>query len=423
MTTHKPLEDFDLMAPAVQACPYPFYDRLRAEAPVYRMPGTGFFLVTTYELCREVMRQPDLFASGVSPMALKPSGVPQEVIDLYSNEGWLPTASCSTSDPPRHTWVRKLLDRLFTVSKVRALAPTLERMSHELIDGFAAKGQCEFVRDFAHPLPMMIIADQIGVPREDLARFKAWSDAIVEPFSMMITREREIECGRQVVEMQQYFAALIEQRRREPQEDLLTLLAQAHGPEGASAGSGGELIEMRELLTIITVDLLASGNETTTAALASGLKLLIEDPAPIAEIRRDPKLLETLAEEVLRLESPAQGMFRRVTADTTLGGVALREGDHLSLRFGAANRDDSQFPHATRIDLHRPQPGKHLALGIGRHHCIGAALARQELIIAFGALLSRLSGFRLTPGTPTPEYTPSFFGRNLRELHVSFDAA
>ena len=370
--------------------------------------------MTSYELCREVMRQPDLYASGVSPMALKPSGVPQEVIDLYTNTGWLPTASCSTSDPPRHTWVRKLLDRLFTVSKVRELAPVIERMSHELIDGFAARGQCEFVRDFAHPLPMMIIADQIGVPRTDLAKFKAWSDAIVEPFSMMITREREIECARQVVEMQQYFAALIEERRREPRDDLLTVMAQANGPDGNP-------IEMRELLSIITIDLLASGNETTTAALASGLKLLIEDPAPIAEMLREPKLLEPLAEEILRLESPAQGMFRRVTADTTLGGATLRAGEHLSLRFGSANRDESTFPNATRIDLHRPHPGKHLALGIGRHHCIGAALARQELIVAFRALLGRLHGFRLTPSTPAPEYVPSFFGRNLRSLFVSFE--
>ena len=172
-----------------------------------------------------------------------------------------------------------------------------------------------------------------------------------------------------------------------------------------------------------SIDLLASGNETTTAALASGLKLLIEDPEPIARVRRDPKLLETLAEEVLRLESPAQGMFRRVTADTTLGGIPLREGELLSLRFGSANRDESQFPHAARIDLDRAHPGKHLALGIGRHHCIGAALARQELISAFGALLGRCGTFRLTPGSAPPEYVPSFFGRNLRELHVSFDPA
>jgi cytochrome P450 len=410
----KPLGDYDLMAPATQSCPYEFYARLRHEAPIYRMPNTGFYLITSFDLAREVIRQPDLFASGVSPMALKPGGVPQAIIDLYANEGWLPTASCSTSDPPRHTWVRHLLDRLFTVGKVREMTPYMERIANELIDGFADRGECEFVRDFAHPLPMMIIADQIGVPRTDLGRFKAWSDAIVEPFSMMITPERELECARLVVEMQHYFAERIEERRRRPHTDLLTIIAQAADPDGKP-------IEMRELLSILTIDLLASGNETTTAALASGLKLLIDDPAPIAEIERDPALVETLAEEILRLESPAQGMFRRVTADTVLGSVSLRAGDLLSLRFGAANRDETQFRDANRIDLRRPQPGKHLAFGIGRHHCIGAPLARQELIVSFRALLGRLRNFRVIAGAEEPAYVPSFFGRNLRSLHVAFD--
>lgn len=176
---------------------------------------------------------------------------------------------------------------------------------------------------------------------------------------------------------------------------------------------------LQEQLTIITIDLLASGNETTTAAITSGLLLLIRDPAALAAVRADRELLHNLAEEILRLESPAQGMFRRVTQDTVLGGVQLREGELLSLRFGAANRDELQFPDAERIDLQRNQPGKHLALGIGRHHCIGAQLARQELISAFGGLLDRYDSFALTPGQPEPSYTPSFFGRNIRELYVT----
>jgi cytochrome P450 len=412
MTVEKrSLADYDLMDPAVQQCPYAFYALTRAQAPLYRMPSTGFWLVTSFELCREVIRQPDLYASGVSPMALKPGGVLPEVIDEFA-KGWLPLASCSTSDPPRHTRVRAFLEPLFTVKRVRAMRPLIDRTVGELLDGLAGRTEIEFVREFSHPLPMIVIAQLIGVPAVDLARFKAWSDAIVEPFSLMVSREREIECARLVVEMQHYFAALLEERRREPRDDLLTELVRA----SADPSMG---FDLREQLTILTIDLLASGNETTTAAITSGLKLLIDDPAPVAAIRRDPALLENLAEEILRLESPAQGMFRRVTRDTTLGGVALREGELLSLRFGAANRDESQFPVADRIDLHRTQPGKHLALGIGRHHCIGAQLARQELIAAFGALLDRYDSFALTPGRPAPDYTPSFFGRNLRELNVT----
>ena len=405
------LADYDLLDPAVQQCPYAFYALARAQAPLYRMPNTGFWLVTSFELCREVIRQPDLYASGVSPMALKSGGVLPEVLAEYER-GWLPLASCSTSDPPRHTRVRAFLEPLFTVQRVREIAPLIDRTVAELLDGLGDRTEFDFVHEFAHPLPMIVIAELIGVRRDDLARFKAWSDAIVEPFSLMVSRDREIECARLVVEMQHYFARELEACRREPREDLLTAMVRA--ADDPALG-----FDLREQLTILTIDLLASGNETTTAAIASGLKLLIEDPAPIAELRREPGLLRNLAEEILRLESPAQGMFRRVTRDTVLGGVPLREGEILSIRFGSANRDESQFPDAERIDLRRAQPGKHLALGIGRHHCIGSQLARQEIVSAFAGLLARYERFALAPGRPAPEYVPSFFGRNLRELHVA----
>jgi cytochrome P450 len=408
------LEDFDLMSAETQQCPYPFYALTRSQAPVYRMPRHPFFLVTGFDVAREAVRKPDVFLSGVSPMALAEGSVPQEVVDIYVNDGWIPLASCSTSDPPVHTRVRGFLEKLFTVATVRGMRPTIDRVANELIDGFADRGSVELVREFAHPMPMIIIAELLGVPTADIERFKAWSDAIVEPFSLMVPREREIECARLVVEMQHYFAEMIEDRRRDPREDLITAAVEHRDADGRA-------FDMQELLTIVTIDLLASGNETTTAAIASGMKLLIEDPGPIAEVVASPALYRNLAEEIIRLESPAQGMFRRCSADTTLGDVALHEGDLLSIRFGAANRDEAAFPDAARIDLHRKQPGKHLALGMGRHHCIGAPLARQELISAFTALLSRLEGFRLTSGTPEPAYVPSFFGRNLRELHVSFE--
>ncbi len=412
MSSGCPLHNWNLMDPKVQQNPYEFYKLARLKQPIYRMPQTGFYLVTSFDLCREVIRQPDLFGSGVSPMALREGGVPQEIIDIYANEGWMPLASCSTSDPPYHSHVRDFLEGLFTAKRVRAMTPLIDRTVKELLDSLEGKSTLEFVQDFAHPMPMIIIAELIGVPKIDLARFKAWSDAIVEPFSMMVSRERELECARLVVEMQHYFVKLLEDRRQNPKDDLLTEMVNAKD-------SDGQPYTLQEQLTIITIDLLASGNETTTAAITSGLLLLIRDPEALAELRSDPDLVYNLAEEILRLESPAQGMFRRVMADTTLGGVDLKEGELLSVRFGAANRDEEQFPIADKINLHRPQAGKHVALGQGRHQCIGAALARQELISAFQGLLARYEHFELTTGAPLTDYTPSFFGRNLRELHVT----
>jgi cytochrome P450 len=406
-------EDGDLMDPAIQQCPYDYYRRLRRNAPVYRMPSTGFHLVTGYGLAREAVRQPDRYLSGVSPMALADDGIPQEIIDIYETGGWLPLASCSTSDPPRHGRVRGFLEKLFTAERVRALRPQIDAIAGELLDGLDGRGELEFVREFAHPLPMYVIADLLGVPRSDIDRFKAWSDAIVEPFSMMVSRERRVECARLVVEMQQYFADMVAQRRRAPGDDLISEAIEYRDRDGSA-------FDMQELMTIITIDLLASGNETTTAAIASGMKLLIENPATLEELALEPALVGNFAEETLRLESPAQGMFRRCAEPARLGGVDLAEGDLLNIRFGAANRDAAQFPHPDRIDLHRPKPGSHLAFGMGRHVCVGAALARQELVSAFRVLLDRYEAFWLQPDRPEPEYLPSLFGRNLKALYIGW---
>jgi cytochrome P450 len=403
----------DLMAPEVQQCPYGLYQTLRHHAPLYRMPSTGFHLVTSYELAREVIRTPDQYVSGVSPMALSDDGIPQEIIDIYEKEGWLPLASCSTSDPPQHARVRGFLEKLFTAERVRAATPAIDAIAESLLDELDGRSGVEFIQDFAHPLPMMVIADLLGVPRADIGQFKIWSEAIVEPFSMMATRERRIECARLVVEMQAYFADMVAERRKNPRDDLISEAI-------AYRDRDDEAFNMQELMTIITIDLLASGNETTTAAIGSGLKLLIEDPGALNHILAEPTLITTLTEEILRLESPAQGMFRRCAHSGNLAGVTLEEGDLLNIRFGAANRDEAQFSEPDRIDLRRKKAGSHLAFGMGRHVCVGAALARQEIISAFHALTRRYDRFWLLPDHPEPVYQPSLFGRNLLSLHVGW---
>ena len=404
----------DLMDPSVQSCPYGLYERLRDEAPVCKLPNHDIYLVTSFELCVQVMQSPELFASGVSPMAIKPGGIPDQVINIYSQEGWLPTASCSTSDPPRHTWVRALLKKFFPTSKVRAMIPYIKETAETLVAEFSGDGKCEFVQDFAHPLPMMVIADQLGVPSEMLPSFKRWSDAIVEPFSMMITPEREIECARLVVEMQHFFKNQLHQRKGQSGTDLLSICANASDDRGNPIG-------LNELLSIVTIDLLASGNETTTAAIASGMLKLAENPVLVKKLRSNPRYLRAFVEEVLRLEAPAQGMFRRVTRRTKLGGIELDNGAILSLRFGSANRDKSAFPNAAEVNLTRKAVAGHLAFGRGRHFCIGAPLARQEMMSSFEVLLDRLDNFALEENCDSPEYTPSFFGRNLKALSLKFD--
>ena len=289
----------------------------------------------------------------------------------------------------------------------------IDQIAETLLDELEGQTEVEFVSAFAHPLPMMVIADLLGVPQSDIGQFKIWSDAIVEPFSMMASRERRIECAQLVVQMQAYFADMVAERKRQPRDDLISDAI-------AYRDSDDVAFTMQELMTIITIDLLASGNETTTAAIGSGMKLLIEDSSTLAEIVAEPALIPRLAEEVLRLESPAQGMFRRCAKDSMLQGVSLTEGELLNIRFGAANRDEQQFANPDQIDLHRPKPGGHLAFGMGRHVCVGAALARQEMISAFRAITRRYDQFWLTPGCDEPCYQPSLFGRNLLTLPISW---
>ena len=214
--------ELDLMDPALQQCPYEFYRILRASSPLYKMPSTGFHLVTSFALASEVIREPDQYLSSVSPMAISDDGIPPEIINIYEEGGWLPLASCSTSDPPRHKRVRRFLEKLFTAERIRVATPSIDAIAHSLLDDLSEKTEVEFIQDFAHPLPMMVIADLLGVPRSDIPQFKIWSDAIVEPFSMMASKERRVECARLVVEMQTYFADMIADRRQQPGEDLIS---------------------------------------------------------------------------------------------------------------------------------------------------------------------------------------------------------
>lgn len=243
----KPLTNYNLLDTEVQQCPYDYYSRLREEAPIYQMPQTGFYLITSFELCNEIIRQPDLYASGVSPMALHTGGNQQAVMDIYQNEGWIPVASCSTSDRPTHTRVRHVLAHLFTTEQVAKITPTIERIVNDLIDKISVDSEVAFVNQFSHPLPMIVIAKLLGIPHDDLSTFKDWSDAIVEPFSMMVSAEREIECAKLVVEMQHYFADLIEIRRESMEDDLISQIVNMD-----MAAAGFEPFNMAELITIIS---------------------------------------------------------------------------------------------------------------------------------------------------------------------------
>ena len=405
------VEDHSLMDDAIQQDPYPYYVALHAQAPVYRMPDTGAYLVSRYRDVQYVLQTPEIWSNDLLGKAGFSMFQHEEAREVLEAGGW-PRDTRLQSDPPRHRDYRALVAPAFRAGRVRALGDFVREQAQALADGLATGTECEFIAAFAAEFPIRVIARLLGLPAADAAQIRHWSDAWVEPLGAGISREREIEVAHLGVELQQYLASWMRKKLEEPGEDLLSELATACFPNGSP-------LPMAEKMGLAE-HLIVGGHETVRSALASGLRLLIENPWVEAELRDDPKLLRTFVEEVLRLESPSQGFFRYALSEAPIAGVRVPKGAMVHLRFAAANRDPEQFPEPACLDLRRVNAGAHMAFSQGEHHCIGAPLARLEQVTAFQVLLERFRGFSLVPDF-TPEYLPGLALRTLRSLRVRFD--
>ncbi len=405
--------EVDLLDPAVQADPYAAYDVLREQAPVWPMPGTGFFVVTSYAGLDGVIRNPGTFSIELGARGMVALFRTEEARRIFREQGWEVGTKLST-DPPEHGAYRSLVDASFTARRVRSSEPFIRAVIGELLDALSPRGGCEFVSEFCVPLPLRVIADRLGLPQEDLPQLKTWSEAWVEPFSYAMSAERELEVAQLMVELQHYLVAKLEEKRSAPREDILSDLA-------TGRLRGERLLTTEEMLGIAE-QALVGGNETTTNAIASGMLLLLREREVMAALRDDPSLVKPFVEETLRLESPTQGLLRRTTCDSELLGVPIPKGSMVHLRFGAANRDPEVFPDPTRLDLTRSNAGAHMSFSQGQHHCLGAPLARQEMKLAFETLLERWDDIALDAPGGELEYLPSLTLRALRALPLRFRA-
>jgi cytochrome P450 len=410
------LAEINPLSPETAECPFPFYEAMRNECPVYQVPGAGFFIVSRFEDVLHVLRHPEIFSSKSGP-GLRP--VPDEEILSIMRQGWMPVDTLLTNDPPAHARYRALVNKAFSARRVASLEPSVTQIANDLIDAFIADGEVELVQQFAVPLPLTVIADALGVDRADMDRFKRWSDDSVAPLGGFLTREREIECARSIVEFQHYFAEQLEERRTHPRDDILTDLLNAHiGGEGEE----GRPLNMAEMLSILQ-QILVAGNETTTNLIASGMMLLTRDHALMERLAREPDRIPNFVEEALRLESPVQGLFRMAVQDTEIGGTPIPAGSRILLSYASANRDEREFDHPELIDLERENPEGHLAFGRGIHFCLGAALARLEARVAFTLLLTRLKNIRAVEEKNDYRHVPSVILRGLQRLYLTFEPA
>ncbi len=406
------LRDATLLDPAVQQDPTAYHHALHSR-PLHFDHRLGCYICASYPLMRTILRDTGTFSSVDSQAAHALRAVPDAVKALRA-DGYPQVNTLVTNDPPSHTRFRRMVDDAFRPKRIEGMAGAIRQIVDDSIDRFIERGRFDAVTDLAVPVPVTVIADMLGLERGLAPRIKIWSDASVEPLGMMADEARLIECARLIREFQDFIAGELERRRHDPRDDLLTSLVTARDVDGA----GFSLPEMLSL----TQQFLVAGNETTTNGIAAGVRLLIEQPDHAARLRdsADPGLMRTFVNEVLRLESPVQGLFRIVTRPVTLAGVELPAGSRVMLRFAAANRDPEQYADPDQLHLERNNAGTHLAFGAGIHHCIGASLAREEMYQTFDALLQRTRSLAFSPGQDRFEHHPSLILRGLKTLPVEF---
>ena len=412
-----PLEEINAFDPDLLQDPYPYFERLRTEAPVFRDPKTGIVSVSTYDLIMKVNTQPRIFSNNFSAQLRSGSTGDIDPDEMEILKGGVPVVNTMlTADPPVHTRYRKLTMKAFSYKRVEQMGTYVADVTNALIDRFAKDGHIELKKGFANHLPMTVIADALGVPRADMDRFRTWSDAFVAQLGGLAEKAARLDAARKIVEFQKYFIEKIEEKRANPTEDVISDLVHADLSEEGDPRK----MEYGELLSILQ-QLLVAGNETTAHSLTAGIYFLLTNPDQMAKLTADPSLIPNFVEETLRTLTPSNNMWRVATQDTEIGGVPIKKDELILLRYGSGNRDEAHFPHANQFDIARENAKSHLAFGAGIHTCLGAVLARKEMITAFPIILKRLKNMKLAAGKNSFRYAPNILLRGVLELHITFD--
>lgn len=411
---------FNPFDPATLQCPFPHYAQMRQEQPVLKVDGLGIHMVTRHDLVMQVLRDPQTFSSvfGGTGMPVSPD-VRKRFEEVFA-QGYPRVSTMLTADQPEHTRYRRLVSRAFHPKVIAEMEPVIRSITTRLIDSWIDSGRIEFVRDFAVPLPVEVIARALNVPDSRLADFKRWSDDSIAGIGTNISIDERIRAEYGVNEFQHYFAEQLEDRRLHPRDDILTNLLNARIEDDDREVDDKRPLDVPEMLSIIQ-QLLVAGNETTTKMLTEMIRLLVENPGEWDKVKADPSRVERVVEETLRLSTPTQGMWRIVTVDTELGGVTLHKGDRIVIVFSSANRDEKLYGDPDNFDPDRDNLRDHLAFGKGIHFCLGANLSRLEGKVALEELSRRLDTISL-PDSNTFEYYPSFMLRGLTKLDLEFSA-
>jgi cytochrome P450 len=362
----------DLFSEEARRNPYPLYDQLRSASPVFQEPGSGLWMIFDYEGVKRALSDPEAFSSRYGP---------EWIVFL---------------DPPRHTKLRALISKAFTPRSIANLEPRIRELARGLLDRTVERGEMDLVADFSAPLPMLVIAEMLGVPVADRPRLQRWADVMLA-MSYTISgkqtdaaRAATAEYVAATAEMDAYLTGLLRERRAAPRDDLLTRLVEAE--------VDGERLSPQETLGFFQ-GLLLAGSETTMGLINNAVLCFMEHPDQLARLRAAPDLLPLAVEEVLRYRTPLQWMYRLPRRDVEMHGRVIPAGKLVLVVLAAANRDPQQFQEPGRFDITR-DPNPHLAFGHGIHFCLGAPLGRLEARVALAEFLERAKGFRLASAEP-----------------------
>lgn len=418
------LDQFRPHSDEIQQYPFDYYEAMRSERPVMKLageevgrPGDEVYCVSRHEDVHRVLLDHETYSSRFGSTGSVPDQTLKEKLKAISATGWAHVDTMLTEDPPVHTRYRKLVSKAFTPKMVSSLEPRVRALCENLVDGWKGEQRVDFNRDFGVPLPVTTVAYILDVPDDHQREFKRWADQSVAAIGRTISDEDRLESQRAIVEQQRWFADQIEHRRADPSDDFLSNLLNARLTEEDELE--GDPLSMGEMLSIIR-QIQVAGSETTTSLMADAMVRLSHHRETWQNMREDRSLIQPVVEEVLRLSSPNQGLFRIATRDSEIRGVAIPKGSVVWVMFGSANRDERVFENPDEFDPYRKNLHAHLALGKGVHYCLGAALARLEARVGLEVLCERISSFSVVDEASL-RYSPSFILRGIEGLKLDLE--
>ncbi|MDE0886496.1 MAG: cytochrome P450, partial [Myxococcota bacterium] len=393
--------------------PHDVFKRLRDECPVYWNPGRpareravgivepeqrGFWVVTRHADVTAVSKNSELFSSERGT-AINADMRPQD-LDMFRQQ-------MIHMDPPRHIALRSSINDFFKPKTIRKLDGRVRELTREILDGVAKRGECDFVNDIAAELPLLVLAEMLGVPREERRILFDWTNRLMGLDDPEYGNPYDAQAA--LMELFQYSAQLANARKEDPQDDLMSVLVNVE--------IDGRKLEYMEINMMFFLMVIA-GNETTRNALSGGIRALCDFPDQRARLIEDPLLIKTAVEEIVRWHSPVMQFRRTATRDTEIAGQAIAEDDKVVIYYGSANRDERAFERADEFDVGR-NPNPHVGFGVGNHFCLGANLARSEMQIMLGEILARIPDFEIAGPV---EQMHSNFIHGIKRMPIRFTA-